>query len=225
MIRAVITDIEGTTTPIDFVHKVLFPYSTKHLDSWLAHNENDVYLLKLSNQWQGTDMSCSEILHSWIAEDSKNEILKSIQGKIWRDGYQRKELVSQIYNDVPIALELWKTSDIRLGVYSSGSVEAQKLLFQYSDKGDLTPYFSEYFDTQTGAKREKSSYLHIQKTLNIDPEDILFLSDIEQELDAATEAGFKTCHIQREGNIGGSTHIQAKNFDEVTTLFFPFLKL
>lgn len=197
MARFVLTDIEGTTTPIAFVHDVLFPYSAKHLDRFVTNPDEAARFRR------------------WIAEDRKEPELKALQGRIWREGYETGELVSDLYPDVRPALERWKRHGIGLGIYSSGSVEAQKLLFRHTKEGDLTPLFSAYFDTNVGAKREPEAYRRIAADLRLAGESVLFLSDVEAELDAARVAGMKTLQIVRPGTVASTKHPTAAGFDEV----------
>jgi enolase-phosphatase E1 len=196
----VLTDIEGTTTPIAFVHDVLFPYSYDRLPQFVD------------------DPATLEQMRQWIREDKKEPALKELQGRIWRQGYEDGTLRSQIYDDVRPALERWKARGLTLGVYSSGSVEAQHLLFRYTERGDLTPYFSDYFDTKVGAKREEHSYRAILSAIGRAGDDVLFLSDVPAELDAARAAGIKTAQLVRPGTAPVATHPGARDFGEVDRL-------
>lgn len=182
--KFILMDVEGTTTSIRFVHDTLFPYSYEKMDSYIAeHPEVGV---------------SSDQLKAWIKADKKEPILKSVQGKIWEEGYKNGELKGHIYSDVPKAFERWLDSGLKLGIYSSGSVLAQKLLFKHSDFGDLDQYISANFDTSVGHKREKASYENIAQKLKFAPNEILFLSDIEEELDAAAAAGFQVARLLRD---------------------------
>ncbi len=197
MISFILTDIEGTTTPIAFVHDVLFPFSKKHLDR------------------HAPDAETAARLRRWIEEDRKEPELKELQGRIWREGYESGELVSDVYPDVKPALTRWQQRGLGLGIYSSGSVEAQKLLFRYTSEGDLTPFFGAYFDTKVGAKRETDAYRKIAAELRRPASEILFLSDVEAELDAAQAAGMRTLQIVRPGTVAGRLHATARSFEEV----------
>lgn len=229
MICAIVTDIEGTTTDIDFVHKVLFPFSEQHLDEFVQthQHEPEVKAALLQVFTTGIDEklipgTCAfsittvlELLHQFIREDRKHPGLKVLQGKIWKSGYESKAFTSHIYPDVPETLQTWNKAGVRLAVYSSGSVEAQLLLFGHTAHGDLTPLFSAFYDTKVGAKRERKSYDAIGKDLGLDPHSICFLSDIKEELDAAQQAGFKTVQLVRNDRVVVGTHHQAADFKEV----------
>ena len=154
-------------------------------------------------------------------EDRKSTALKALQGIIWHDGYVNGDFTGHLYPDVLPALEKWKAQGIDLYVYSSGSVAAQKLLFGYSDEGDITHLFSGYFDTHIGAKREVQSYQNIATQTGIVPSQILFLSDIHQELDAAEQAGFRTLQLIRGDDDGASHHHQVHQFDEINPEQIP----
>ena len=226
MIKYILTDIEGTTTSIEFVHDVLFPYFIKNFETFAKnHNkkinetlQNIRYLAEAENGKTINNSDIIEVVIEWARKDKKDTNLKILQGIVWREGYKSGTIKSHVYNDVPDVLKFWKAKGMELGVYSSGSVEAQKLLFAHTELGDLTPCFSHYFDTKVGAKREVKSYSNIQNVLNIPTNDILFLSDTEQELDAAQMAGFQTIQLVREGTISGTKHNTAKDFNDVATL-------
>jgi enolase-phosphatase E1 len=145
----------------------------------------------------------------WIREDRKHTALKQLQGMLWKSGYETGAYQAHVYPDVPPALALWREQGIELGVYSSGSVQAQKLLFRYSTAGDLTPCFSHYFDTRIGGKRDADSYARIAHTLKIQPLDILFLSDIAEELDAAAQAGFQVIQVVRGSETVASSYVSS----------------
>ncbi len=228
MIKCVLTDIEGTTSSIEFVHKVLFPYSREHFHAFLK-NSTDPEVHALVNQlWTeglghapGSQVDYAAVtkhLQSLIDKDVKDPTLKALQGKIWKNGYEAKAYQGHVYCDVKPKLESWKRGGLRLGVYSSGSVEAQKLLFRFSSAGDLTKYFDSYFDTAVGGKRDARSYQTIAQRLDLEPSSILFLSDIEEELDAAATAGFKTCQLLRDPRPAGAHHPAHIDFDGVDTL-------
>ncbi|HAT01650.1 MAG TPA: acireductone synthase, partial [Pantoea agglomerans] len=165
MIRAIVTDIEGTTSDIRFVHNILFPYARQHLASFLRENAHQPEVAAAlqsvreeAGQPQADLDAVTEILLGFMDQDRKSTGLKALQGMIWRDGYVNGSFTGHLYPDVLPALSRWKAQGIELYVYSSGSVAAQKLLFGYSDEGDITDLFSGYFDTHVGAKREVAAY-------------------------------------------------------------------
>lgn len=222
MIQAIVTDIEGTTSSIDFVHETLFPYARKHLRSFLqAHGEEPAVQAELTAVAQevGRELSLDEaadVLENWIDEDRKITPLKSLQGLIWAQGYAAGELQGHVYADTPECLRQWQAQGIRLYVYSSGSVAAQKLIFGHSSAGDLTPLFSGYFDTRIGAKRETAAYQAILAEIALPAEQVLFLSDIGAELDAARDAGLRTCQLLRDAKaVPAPAHPSARDFHEV----------
>lgn len=222
MIKAIVTDIEGTTSSIEFVHKSLFPYARAHLRSFLRENAGDPLVQALIDDVEavvGWDLSLDEAaatLEQWIDEDRKATPLKTLQGMIWKVGYQAGELKGHVYADTPEFLRRWHQQGLQLYVYSSGSVEAQKLIFGHSDGGDLTPLFSGYFDTQVGGKREAGSYCAILERIALPGSQVLFLSDIGEELDAARAAGMQTCQLIRDAIAKPApAHPQARDFSEV----------
>ena len=223
-VKYILTDIEGTTTSVSFVYDILFPYFRKHiwkLTQLMQEKEvsdafeqviDEVYevdgILMLSND------EIIEKLLEWSEQDKKKTALKTLQGILWREAYSQGIIKGHVYDDVPHSLQRWKNEGIKLGVFSSGSVEAQKLIFGHSDFGDLSKYFSDYFDTQTGGKRESTTYSIISALLEIPSENILFLSDVIQELDAARIAGFQTLQIVRLGTKAEWENT-AESFDEI----------
>ncbi len=222
MIRAIVTDIEGTTSSLSFVKEVLFPYARERLPDFVRQHGPEATVRELLSQvgeLAGRPLNDEEAiaqLCQWIDEDRKVTSLKSLQGLIWEAGYREGDFTGHIYADAAECLRRWHQQGLKLYVYSSGSVYAQKLLFGHSDAGDLTPLFSGYFDTQTGAKQEPGSYRQIVAALNLPAEEILFLSDIEGELDAAAAAGMSTCWLVREGGLNpAATHRQVQNFDQI----------
>jgi enolase-phosphatase E1 len=226
MISFILTDIEGTTTSIKFVYDVLFPYFKKHFLDFYQKNLKNIEvqnaielaqktILEEENKSILVEESLKMILH-WAEIDRKHTALKILQGLVWKKGYEKGEILGHIYPDVPPSLEKWKNQNIGLGIYSSGSVSAQKLLFGTTEFGNLNPYFSHYFDTNIGHKREKNSYQNIQKTLNLPANDILFLSDIPQELASAQEAGFQTIQLVREGTLADENFKKVKDFSEIS---------
>jgi enolase-phosphatase E1 len=225
MIRFILLDIEGTTTDIHFVHQVLFPYSADRLKDYVIQHADSEEVqavihavketVRLENNNSIQDQEAIDTLLNWIREDRKHTALKQLQGLIWKDGFEKGDYQGHVYPEVPELLKHWTKQGLGLGIYSSGSVQAQKLLFKYSIYGDLTPYFSHYFDTQVGGKKEKNAYLTIAKQLNIPSSDILFLSDVEAELQAATDAGFQTTLLVREGEKVQSQFPTVSNFTEI----------
>jgi enolase-phosphatase E1 len=205
-IKAILTDIEGTTSAVSFVFDVLFPYAARHLpDFVLIHADEPQVAEQLaavraeSGEAQADTQRLVEILLGWIAADRKATPLKALQGMVWAEGYRAGQLKGHVYPDAVEALKRWKQEGYELYVYSSGSIQAQRLIFGCSEAGDLTPLFSDYFDTTSGPKREVASYRHIAQAIGRPAEEILFLSDIIEELDAARQAGMQTVGLARDG--------------------------
>ncbi len=220
--RAIVTDIEGTTSAISFVHDVLFPYASAELPGFVRANSDDATVVALlaavrdeADQPEADTDGVIAILLGWIAEDRKATPLKALQGMVWKHGYENGDFTGHVYGDAVEGLRSWASAGIELYVYSSGSVGAQKLLFGHSDAGDLRHLFSGYFDTNTGHKRERESYVNIAAKIGIRPKEILFLSDVAEELDAARKAGMRTCQLVRDDEVVVGTHPQAKDFSEV----------
>jgi len=204
MIRAILTDIEGTTSSISFVKDVLFPYARAHLASFVAEHGDEPDVARwLAATAQEADLDPADrdaivaTLRRWIDEDRKATPLKALQGMIWLAGYRDGAYQAHVYPEVADRLRAWKAQGLPLYVYSSGSVAAQKLFFRYSEAGDLTPLFDGNFDTEIGGKREADSYARISDAIGIAPAQILFLSDIVEELDAARSAGLQTTWLCR----------------------------
>jgi len=219
----IVTDIEGTTSSISFVHEVLFPYASAHLELFVLHNQDtpDVRTqLDEAARIAGlvssdTDAIIQQLLQ-WITDDKKITPLKAIQGMIWQQGYKNGDFKGHIYEDAYLALMHWKNSGIQLHVYSSGSVTAQKLLFGHTDFGDLNTLFSDNFDTLIGGKKETNSYRKIVEQLKVPAHNILFLSDTVEELDAAKGAGMQTYWLVREGDSPTqSHHMIAQSFSDI----------
>lgn len=217
MKSTILTDIEGTTSSISFVKDVLFPYARERLPAFVAAHGDDPDVRVLLDQVATEhgamcqDAMIVETLQGWIDEDRKHTVLKALQGMIWNDGYARGDFTAPLYPDVAPALRAWHAEGHPLAVYSSGSVPAQKLLFSHSDAGDLAPLFSDYFDTEVGHKREAGSYRRIVERLGRAPQEIVFLSDVVEELDAAREAGMRTVLLDRredypQPRMGEATH-------------------
>ncbi|PMQ08442.1 Phosphatase [Pseudomonas sp. AD21] len=217
-IKAIVTDIEGTTSAVSFVFDVLFPYAAKHLPDFVRQNAERADVAEQldavrrdSNAPQADVERVVEILLSWIEEDRKATPLKALQGMVWAQGYHAGQLKGHVYPDAVDALRRWHAAGYQLFVYSSGSIQAQKLIFGCSEAGDLTPLFSGYFDTTSGPKREAQSYTNIQQAIGVEAGELLFLSDIVEELDAAQAAGLQTCGLAREGGeLGG--HVTVDTF-------------
>lgn len=222
MIRAIITDIEGTTSDIRFVHNVLFPYARANLPAFIAASQHQPAVAQALDDLraevdrpQASPDELVEVLFGFMDQDRKSTALKALQGMIWRAGYENGSFTGHLYDDVLPALKHWQQQGIALYVYSSGSVAAQKLLFGYSDAGDITGLFSGYFDTHVGAKREVASYHNIARHIGLPPQELLFLSDIHQELDAAQEAGWNTVQLIRGAQDDESRHRQVAGFDQI----------
>ena len=232
--KAILLDIEGTTTPIDFVLKTLFPFSKAKMDEFVREHFEEIgaeiaqlkteYRKDFTGQLYGRDFredapeSVSTYLKFLIDVNRKSTPLKSLQGQIWRAGYESGALQSEMFADVPRAFERWKKHSKIIAIFSSGSRLAQKLIFQYSNFGDLTPFISDYFDTTTGGKKEPESYRRIAEKLGFEPDDVLFVSDILAELDAARESGMQTVLSIRSGNgqiTEDFTHRSVNSFDEI----------
>jgi len=234
----VLLDIEGTTTPIDFVYNVLFAYARKRMKTFLSAHlldgdvQADIDQLIEENGRDAAQKLAPPLIqtHSdaarlatvaayaeWLMDqDRKSTPLKSLQGRIWEAGYRAGELRSQLFDDVPPAFERWRDERRDICIYSSGSQLAQKLLFSHTEAGDLTRFIRDYFDTRVGAKRETASYRHIAAALDCQPADLLFISDVVAELDAARAAGLQTRLCIRPGNPPQppSSHAVIHTFDE-----------
>lgn len=219
---AILTDIEGTTTPIAFVRDVLFPYAHARLPGFLETHggEPEVAAAVAEAERLGEGRDVVTALLGWLDADAKITPLKTLQGLIWDEGYRRGELKGVIYPDVPPVLRSWQSAGLRLYVYSSGSEAAQKLLFGHSDAGDLAGLFSGFFDTRIGTKREAASYTAIARAVGLPEGEILFLSDIGQELDAAKAAGMGTCQLVREadGTRAWDGHARVTDFAGIEAL-------
>ncbi|AFZ47001.1 acireductone synthase [Cyanobacterium stanieri PCC 7202] len=206
MIKAILTDIEGTTSSISFVKDVLFPYAYQEIENFLIqHFNNDLVYeqVRAVCELEGLKDGCqprqiAEILREWIKGDRKLTPLKELQGMIWEKGYKNGDYQAHIYPDAYEKLTEWHQQNIPIYIYSSGSVYAQKLFFGYSDYGNLLNLFSGFFDTNVGYKQEVNSYLLIAEKMGFNPEEILFLSDVENEIISAKKAGMKTVWVIRD---------------------------
>ena len=233
----IVLDIEGTTTPVEFVYKTLFPYANRKLKSFLREHirepEVESLIQQLYSQHQDDERqglqpsawiddehdesrthACVEYCQWLMAKDSKSTPLKSLQGKIWEEGYALGELHGQVYADVPPAFSRWRLQKREICIYSSGSVLAQQLLFRSTSYGDLTPQISAFFDTRIGAKTETYSYRKIAEALTHNPRDLLFISDAVKEVRAASDAGMQAIICNRD--------VQAPQSEEAKTFIHSF---
>ncbi len=231
MSKTIVTDIEGTTSSIAFVKQVLFPYARQALPAFVRRHgqEPDVrrWLDAAALDIGGvvSDNCIVELLQQWIDEDRKHTALKALQGMIWRSGYAHAAFHAHMYADAVAQLQAWHANGHGLHVYSSGSVAAQRLFFAHTEAGDLTPLFSGFFDTEMGGKREPQSYRNIVAEIGADAGDVVFLSDVVEELDAALEAGLDTVLVDRiedypqprEGDACHG-HRRVTSFDEIGEL-------
>ncbi|MEI6336479.1 MAG: acireductone synthase [Methylococcaceae bacterium] len=222
MIKAIVTDIEGTTSSLAFVKEVLFPYARANLAAYVrlhAAAPQVKTALEESCKEAGAELDTEQLitqLIQWLDEDKKVTPLKSLQGLLWEAGYQEGAFKGHIYKDAATYLMAWKAKGLDLYIYSSGSVHAQKLLFTHTEYGDLTPLFSGYFDTRIGGKKDQESYQKIAQQIGIPANQLLFLSDIKEELDAAKAAGFKTLWLTRDSTPDPQAeHTQISSFDGV----------
>lgn len=204
MKKIILTDIEGTTSSISFVKEVLFPYARRELPNFVRKHASepkvrhwlDQVQLELGSEFFN-DAHLIETLLNWIDSDRKHTALKALQGMIWVAGYRDGDYTAHIYPDATEMLKLWHEAGHKIYVYSSGSVPSQKLFFSHTSEGNLTALFSGYFDTEIGGKRDAESYRRITAAIEEKSSDILFLSDIVEELDAAREAGMDTALLDR----------------------------
>lgn len=225
-INYILLDIEGTTSDIQFVHKVMFPYSRERLDSFVLSHQDDAAVVEAieltkqtvkAEQGQEIDLesAIATLLH-WIDSDRKHPALKSIQGLIWKEGFETGAFTSHLYPDVKPQLENWTRSGLKLGIYSSGSIATQKMFFSHTVEGDLTPLLANYFDLTTGSKKEARSYEKIIENLGLAPNKIVFFSDVPAELVAAREKGLQVVHIKREGTASWSDVPEVESFQEIS---------
>lgn len=207
-VQWILTDIEGTTTEVSFVYDILFPYFRAHMDQWKTVDSDPMNQVLeqtrvLVLEEQSINLTSKEALfeqlRQWSNEDRKVTPLKTFQGMVWEQGFKSGAIKGHVYSDVKPALEQWTSMGIKLAIFSSGSIAAQKQLFGFSIEGDLTPYFSAFFDTTTGMKRDEQTYQLIVEQLQAPANSVLFLSDISQELEAAHAAGLRTLQLVRPG--------------------------
>lgn len=244
-VRSIVFDIEGTTTPISFVKDTLFPYVRNNVESYLNKNFDNPEVQKAvsalreqaakekSENVEGvveipsSDSSKEDVIKAVVANvlwqmegDRKTTELKNLQGLIWKDAYESKEVKGELFEDVAPMLKMLAEEGLQLYVYSSGSIESQKLLFANSIQGDLSDVFSGYFDTTTGSKTDSASYKKIAAEIKTEPNSILFLTDIPQEAEAAVTAGLRSALVIRPGNVElTDEHLQnfacIERFDEL----------
>jgi enolase-phosphatase E1 len=240
-IRGILLDIEGTTTPISFVHEVLFAYARANLTNYLtahfdsAETQADLESLRqehaddveakltpppLADETRDAEIESVVAYVNWLIDrDRKSTALKALQGKIWELGYLAGRLKAKLFEDVAPALERWKSADLSINIFSSGSVLAQKLLFAHTDAGDLSSVIDNYFDTTTGPKTEVESYRRIARSLGLPAEQVIFISDVVAELDAASAAGMQTLLCLRPGNApqpGADKYERVHSFEGLT---------
>ncbi|WP_440054748.1 acireductone synthase [Pseudoalteromonas sp. T1lg65] len=221
MIKAILTDIEGTITRISFVKEVLFPYAKQHLPQFIREHHQDELVNvqiaavrhELNNQQASLEQVIAALLH-WIETDQKVTPLKQLQGLVWQFGYENGDFKGHLYPDAFQFLQQQNQQGRALYVYSSGSVKAQQLLFAHSDYGDIRDLFSDYFDTRVGAKQEVQSYLTIIESIPFSADEVLFLSDIVAELDAAKQAGMKTLQLWRDNQQDSPIHPKIDRFSQ-----------
>ncbi|HEY6248671.1 MAG TPA: acireductone synthase [Candidatus Angelobacter sp.] len=239
-VSGILLDVEGTTTPIDFVYKVLFPFALSHAAHFLQYHTSpldvraDLEAMRQENLADarqglapppfadadpGAEVESAVTYMEWLtARDRKSPAFKSLQGRIWEIGYRSGHLQAEVFPDVPSALARWQQQGQKICIFSSGSVLAQKLLFAHTIAGDLTPHIGSYFDTTTaGSKADPASYKKIADTCQLDPPEIVFISDIVAELDAAHTVGMKTLLSVRPGNRPQpvNPHTVIHSFDEI----------
>jgi len=235
-IRVLLLDIEGTTTATSFVYDVLFPFARAHLREFLEASPNeaatrdDLAALRAERQaekesgapeWRGgapaEALASAAAYAEWLMDrDRKSTALKSLQGRIWKGGYRSGALKSHVYPDVRPALERWRAQRRSVAIFSSGSVLAQRLLFEHTADGDLTPLIHSYFDTTTGPKAAANSYRRIAEALRVAPAAVWFVSDVAAELDAARAAGMVTALCVRDGATPpASDHPVLRTFEEI----------
>ena len=221
---AALIDIEGTLGSIAFVRDVLFPYASERMDEYVAqhqHEPNVAEILDVTAREAGADRNDTRALlaalHHWSDTDVKITPLKALQGLIWVEGFQSSGIRGHLYPDAVDALRRFHAAGIDLYIYSSGSVAAQKLLFGHSVAGDLIPLFRGFYDTTIGGKREAPSYQRIVAELRLPPSDVIFFSDVEQELDAARAAGLQTVQLARpqDGTPPSAKHPSVASFAEI----------
>jgi enolase-phosphatase E1 len=231
--RGILLDVEGTTSSISFVYDVLFEHAKRHVADFLIARRGDPAAQAAARGLAAAaglpEDACADeaglarvalAAIDFMNRDVKDTSLKALQGMIWRSGFESGELVSHVFADVPPALAQWADSGLDVRIYSSGSIEAQQLFFRHTSAGDLTPCLRGHYDTTTGPKREQTSYAAIAADMGLAPRQILFMSDVGAELDAARAAGMATALAVRPGNrdAGGIyEHEAVASFAEIET--------
>ncbi len=230
--QVILLDVEGTTSSINFVHDILFGYAKKHIASFLQEHSHDHEVYEIAqmlaqetgvegdirdrNECTGLVLAAIDLMN----KDVKSTPLKALQGRIWKTGFESGQLVAHVFDDVPPSLVSWSTSGIDIRIYSSGSIEAQKLFFCHTGAGDLTPYLRAHYDTTTGPKRDQESYQKISNDIGVKPEQVLFLSDVGAELDAARAIGMNTGAAIRPGNQPLNSHYDHEPIHSFTDVTF-----
>lgn len=220
-IKAIVTDIEGTTSSLSFVKDTLFPYAYKNLPDYVWDNEDEIPALldEVRDVERNSDLSTGEVIEvllRYIDEDQKITPLKTLQGMIWKEGYKTGELVGHIYDDALVGLKRWKDQGVDLYIYSSGSVPAQKMLFGHTNVGDINELFSGYFDTTIGGKKDVESYVKIAAETGFPAQEVLFLSDCVDEISAAAAAGMNVVVLDRDsGAVDVLGYDVAPDFDGI----------
>jgi enolase-phosphatase E1 len=219
---ALVTDIEGTTSDIEFVQKVLFPHARAALPAFLRKHANEPtvasWIAAVATEIGTSPEDLTAVtaaLQAWIDADRKHTALKALQGLVWQDAFESGQFTAHVYPDAIAALQRWHAEGLPLYVYSSGSIQAQKLYFGHTEAGDLQPCFRDHFDTTSGPKREVESYRRIAAVIGLPPEQILFLSDIGAELDAAHAAGWRTVQLLRPGTVAAEAHPGVSSFEQL----------
>ena len=229
----ILLDVEGTTSSISFVYDVLFEDAKRHVAGFLAEHAGDPFVVGLAVQIAaaaGVTLTADEVAADpsraalaaieLMNRDLKETALKALQGMIWRRGFESGRIVAHVFDDVPPALARWTDAGLDVRIYSSGSIEAQRLFFAHTAAGDLTPHLRGHYDTTTGPKRDRESYTLIAADMELEPRQVLFVSDVAAELDAARAAGMATALAVRPGNrdVGGLyEHETVASFAEIVT--------
>jgi len=219
---AIVTDIEGTTSDIAFVQQVMFPHSRAALPNYVREHAEDPevmpWIAMVASEVHTTPDNLPTViaaLLSWIDADRKHTALKALQGQVWAKAFADGEFTAHLYPDAIESLRNWHAQAIPLYVYSSGSLQAQKMYFAHTGVGDVRNWFVDYFDTTSGPKREANSYVNIAQNIGVPARELLFLSDIGAELDAARAAGWQTVQLLREGATPAPGHMQVKSFTDI----------
>ena len=222
MISAILTDIEGTTSPLSFVREVLVPYTRQRMKAFIREHGDDPTVSKLLEDVRrnlGRDLDdeqFAEQLLRWIEEERKLSALKTLQAMIWENGYRRDQFKGRVYEDAARNLRQWKERGLRVYGFSAGTVYAQKMLLSHSQYGDLSALFDDFFDTNVGAKDDPTAYQSIATSIQRSPSEVLCISDSREELDAARQVGMYTVWVVREGALDPeATHRQVESFDAI----------